>query len=162
MNDRLVRLAENFGHKIHERQKRWGGEPYITHPERIANRCIDPVSKCIAWMHDTIEDGEIAEVNDKWIEDSFTECGAIYSGVKDLTRKSEESYSHYIIRLTPCSIVTLCVKLADLEDNMADLKPGPRLDKYKLSHYIIYNCFPKKEWNLMLKPMEKIDGKDVR
>ena len=85
--------------------------------------------------HDLIEDtdatfNEIEELAGRNVAD------AIYC----LTKQEGESYCDYILRVKYSgNSVAKLVKLADLECNMSDLRPGSMKDKYQLAHYIINN-----------------------
>ena len=83
--------------------------------------------------HDLLEDTnatfeEIEKLTNKNVADAI-HC---------LTKKQDEKYSEYIIRIKDSgNFIAKLVKLADLECNMSDLKPGSMKDKYELAHYII-------------------------
>ena len=40
-NQQRIKLAYDFAESAHEGQKRFSGEPYITHPLQVANKLLD-------------------------------------------------------------------------------------------------------------------------
>lgn len=58
----LVKKAKEFATKAHEGVfRKWGGDPYIKHPERVAAKvaelpATDEYDVAAAWLHDVIED----------------------------------------------------------------------------------------------------------
>lgn len=94
-----------------------GGNPYICHLERVANKCKD-VSKdavLMGLLHDVIEDKNI-EATD------LLDMGyplSVIEGVVYLTRLDGVPYDFYIDTLIEKgNLDALYVKKADLEDNM--------------------------------------------
>jgi len=45
-----IDLAKQVATKAHAGQTRRGGDPYITHPERIANRVSDRLRRLLGYM----------------------------------------------------------------------------------------------------------------
>lgn len=129
------RLAKTIAYEAHFGQKRWNGDPYITHPERIVQKFTVPLDKALAWLHDVVEDTDHTFQS---IEDAFgSEIGpGIVYYLNLLTHKKDESYAQYISRVATEHRSTM-IKLADLEDNLSDLKPGPRRDKYELAQLFL-------------------------
>lgn len=136
-NDELFVKTVDLAKKLHKHQKRANGDPYFTHVMRVAWR----VSKLglsyviVALLHDSVEDGHIDF-------DELKKLGYhkdVIGAVKDLTRdKSKENYCQFVIKiLNSQNPYSKIVKIADLEDNMADSQEGSRLDKYRLSHYLL-------------------------
>lgn len=134
----LFRKAYELAAKLHRSQTRSDGSPYFSHLVRVAYRVMDISIEAvvIALLHDAVEDKHI----------TFKELSAlgipssIIDSIDDLSRrKSErESYFAFILRvLNSGRQLSILVKLADLEDNMFDSEEGSRLDKYRLSHYIL-------------------------
>ncbi|MDE2101486.1 MAG: hypothetical protein KGL39_29845 [Patescibacteria group bacterium] len=120
----LAALAEMIARVAHSGQTRFGGEPYINHPARIADSVWDAspgdyITVAIAWLHDTIEDTTVTRT-------ALRDVGLsreIVDGVALLTRSPDESYEHYIDRLIKFgSESVLTVKVADLHDNLRDLE----------------------------------------
>lgn len=135
-NDRLKgqrELAIKIATQCHKGQKDKGGVDYINHPLKVSELCTHEISKCVAILHDVMEDGGETY-------DSLKNKGVlheIYSRVSTLTRWEDESYSDYIERIS-LDAVAREVKMADLTHNMdisrianpteADFK---RLKKYQ-------------------------------
>ena len=83
---------------------------------------------CVGDHHSTIDELRALGYDESTLDSVF-----------DLTRdKHKENYCQFIIRISICGrFASIAVKVADLEDNMMDGKEGARLDKYRLSHYIL-------------------------
>ena len=137
-------IARNIAELAHKNQKRLNGEPYVTHPNRMANMFNnlimwgDPegydceslfnlgipdkgvVSVC--YLHDVIEDTkykfeDIKTIyqKEKWLSIFFEE--KIANPLKLITHKKSEPYSKYIEKV--CSEpVSAMVKFLDLIDNL--------------------------------------------
>jgi len=125
-------LAEEIAREAHEGQKRWNGEPYITHSEAIANKFKSDLFKSVAWLHDVLEDTnmqpeglEFRGIPKEWVQ-----------AVIDLTKLPEESYKDYILKVKGNQVSTK-VKIEDLKHNISDLKKGSMRDKYLLALYIL-------------------------
>lgn len=129
----LLFRAKTLAHKAHDKQTRWGGEPYIVHPERVAARLSSygPSVVAIGWLHDVVEDTDVT------LDDIEQELGAnISKKIEIITHRPSETYAEYIERIGQNFVATL-VKLADLEDNLSDLDNSPRnrqrRQKYELA-----------------------------
>lgn len=134
--------AHAIATEAHKEQKRWNGEPYITHPIRVAQLIIKECEgsmnsyrldliMAIAILHDVVEDTEITLMD---LVGDFPE--SVVLGVASLTRKNSESYDEFIERCGNGSEDAIKVKIADIEDNLRDLdkvKNRQRYEKYKLS-----------------------------
>lgn len=126
-------LAIKIATQCHKGQKDKGGVDYINHPLKVSELCTHEIGKCVAILHDVMEDtGETY--------DSLENKGVlheIYSRVSILTRWKDESYSDYIERIS-LDAVAREVKMADLTHNMDISRiPNPteadfkRLEKYQ-------------------------------
>jgi (p)ppGpp synthase/HD superfamily hydrolase len=138
--DIILKKAEELAYKYHNGQKRWDGSPYINHPVRVANSLISEHKKIVALLHDVIEDTYVTA--DDLIKEGIP--ANLVKTVQDLSRQPEESYLDFILRLSMNSLA-VDVKLADLEDNLRDLKPGSLRDKYLLAQYILKKTQKKYE-----------------
>ena len=126
-------LAIKIATQCHKGQKDKGGVDYINHPLKVSELCTHEISKCVAILHDVMEDGGETY-------DSLENKGVlheIYSRVSTLTRSEDESYSDYIERIS-LDAVAREVKMADLTHNMDISRiPNPtetdfrRLRKYQ-------------------------------
>lgn len=127
----ILTKAQQIATQAHEGQKRWNGEPYITHPCRVANALNTSRLKSIAWVHDVVEDTEVPLSH---IRNSLSEEIAV--AVDHLTKRKDESYKDFILRVSRNIDATL-VKIEDIKDNLRDLKNGSRRDKYELALVIL-------------------------
>lgn len=120
-------IADRIARNAHHTQKRNNDEPYILHVERVAGR-VAPNLKALAMLHDVIEDNvsypesRLRQDLPDWLVDR----------VVILTRRPDEPYDDYIVRVAQDD-ATRTVKIADLSDNIQDLKPGSLRDKYRLA-----------------------------
>lgn len=127
----LYERAVAVATEAHEGQKRWGGEPYISHPLAVAES-FGPVAgpaKVAAVLHDVLEDTAVTE------EELRTEFpDFIVDNLLLLTHKDDESYADYIMRIRTSGLARL-VKAADIQHNLSDLgeKHKQRRDKYELA-----------------------------
>ena len=128
MWNKCLKIAE----KAHSGQERWNGDSYITHPLRVANRFENIDLKCIAILHDVIEDSK------------HTSCSLRFEGiphnivgeVEILSKKNNENYLDFILRIKESKIATQ-IKIEDIKDNLRDAKAGSMKDKYLLALYIL-------------------------
>ena len=118
--------------EAHKGQKRWNGEPYINHPLSVALSFEDERLKCIAILHDVIEDSSY----DKHILSSKGIRNEIIEIVEILTRGQSESYKNFILRICK-SQDAIKVKIEDIKHNLSDLKEGSMRDKYELALFIL-------------------------
>ncbi|MGJ8720444.1 MAG: hypothetical protein ACSHW9_01245 [Salinibacterium amurskyense] len=94
------------------------GYDYIDHPARVAESfdwLNEPVEHCTAWLHDVIEDTDVSAAD-------LLKAGMlpeIVTAVELMTRRADVADADYYdrIRQNPAA---LAVKLADINDNLAD------------------------------------------
>ena len=87
--------------------------PYIEHPFRVMNAGHTLQEKIVGILHDVVEDTP-------WTLEQLTEEGfskEIVDGVDAMSRRDNESYDEYILRLQD-NHIAVRVKLNDLTDNM--------------------------------------------
>ena len=89
------------------------GRPYIEHPFRVMNAGHTLQEKTVGVLHDVVEDTDWTL--DKLKAEGFT--NEIIDGLDAVTRRDNESYDDYIIRVQTNSL-GIRVKLNDLTDNM--------------------------------------------
>ena len=109
-------LALKLALTAHWGQKDKGGMPYIMHVIHVADRCFTDSEKCVALLHDVIEDAHMSA-------ESLREMGIadwVIDAVVTLTRKSNETYDEYITRVGKEKIPRV-VKIEDLKHNI-DIK----------------------------------------
>ncbi|MBH0081965.1 hypothetical protein [Salinibacterium sp. SWN167] len=94
------------------------GYDYIDHPARVAESfdwLNQPVEHCAAWLHDVIEDTDITATD-------LLKAGMlpeIVEAVVLLTRRADVADADYYERIRQHP-VALAVKLADIDDNLAE------------------------------------------
>ena len=128
----LIKKAEQLATLLHKGQTRWDGSPYIEHPRRVADSLEgkNPQIVVAAWLHDCVEDSEDKEAVMATIKDTF---GPVVLGwVLVLTHTPADTYVEYIKKVSK-NYWTSLVKIADLKDNLRDLEPGQRRDKYEFA-----------------------------
>ena len=131
---RIVVDAYEFGSQAHEGQRRYSGEPYITHPVAVAGILadlhLDYQSIAAAIMHDVIEDTPTAK---EQIEAKFgPEVASIVDGVSKLDQLSfntraeaqVESFRKMMLAMVE-DIRVILLKLADRLHNMRTLGSLP-------------------------------------
>lgn len=136
LSSEYVAKALALAIEAHAGQKRWNGDEYITHPVRVAQHFDSPILQTIALLHDVVEDTNITfdELRLKF-GDYVANC------VGDLTKQDGEAYADFIFRLSSGDDSSIEVKLADLCDNLSDLKDGPLKDKYELAEMYLQERF---------------------
>jgi len=129
----LTKRAEEIAIEAHLGQTRWDKSPYINHPKRVANSFNDPDCIVVGWLHDIIEDTNMSAQD-------LVNNGIpvrLVNSIKNLTKRAGENYYIFIMRILTDPIATK-VKIADIEDNLADgLKEGSLKDKYRLARHIL-------------------------
>lgn len=109
----LVEVARAVAFLSHKGQQDKGGNPYIGHPRRVAQRVSGTISVAIAWLHDVVEDSDITI-------DDLREIGfgsEVTGPVDALTRKPDQTPEDYYALIRVWSRARE-VKLADIADNL--------------------------------------------
>ncbi|TCN53453.1 HD domain-containing protein [Rhodococcus sp. SMB37] len=108
----IAELAEMMAAEAHAGQVDKAGQPYITHPARVAARVAgDEHAVAAAWLHDVVEDTEITLAD---LEQAFPPD--VTAAVDALTRRRDETPAEYYARVRTVPLA-LTVKLADMADN---------------------------------------------
>ena len=120
--------ALQYATQAHAGQTRSGGEPYITHPMRVADHIrqykqshnLDDLISA-AYLHDTVED---TDTTHEALQDLFG--GLVASLVKELTSDPEQikkvGKAQYLAhKMAAMSSYALVIKLADRLDNVKDI-----------------------------------------
>jgi len=111
----LTFRAYEFAMNAHAGQK-YGDEPYIHHPVRVADRIghSDEIGVAVAFLHDVVEDTEytLEDLRRNGFQDEILEA------VDAITRRKNEKYFDYIRRLSENPIAKR-VKIADLQENLS-------------------------------------------
>lgn len=145
--------ALQFATKAHAGQTRSGGEPYITHPMRVADSIkqykkshnLDALINA-ALLHDTLED---TDTTHEALQDLFG--GLTASLVKELTSDPEQikkmGKANYLAhKMAAMSSYALVIKLADRLDNVRDIATAKTPEwraKYKKETEQILNYIEK-------------------
>jgi adenylyl-sulfate kinase len=124
-----VTIALNMAVNAHLTQKRWGGEPYITHPTAVADMCETEDQKIVALLHDTIED---TTLTDEDISKQFEPH--IVDAVDAMTKREGGSYKDYILSLKNNELARY-VKIRDIKHNMQDLDSKKKIDRVRIARY---------------------------
>ena len=129
----ILELSEKIARQAHAGQYDKAGNEYITHPQFVAGHVKTRDEKCVAWLHDVVEDTDVTleDLLRKGIPEN------IVNAVDAITKREGEEYDDYLKRVAENELA-LNVKLADMTHNM-DMKriPNPnerdldRLEKYK-------------------------------
>lgn len=127
----LIRRAYHYGEWAHRAQLRKSGEPYFTHPARvagiIADLRLDTASVCAGLLHDVVED-TLASLDD--IRADFgDEIASLIDGVTKLGQinftsredRQAESFRKMVVAMAK-DIRVLLIKLCDRVDNMRTLE----------------------------------------
>jgi (p)ppGpp synthase/HD superfamily hydrolase len=143
----ICKAALEIATVAHEGQTRWDGSPYVTHPIRVASNFERGGGKYLqhsaGLLHDVLEDTTISKaqllgmLQDKGVPQSI--AVDIVGAVVALTRLGDEPYAFALARVME-NPVAMDVKMADLQDNLADLPPkakGQMRDKYLLALSIL-------------------------
>lgn len=145
--------ALQYATQAHAGQTRSGGEPYITHPMRVADHIrqykqshnLDALISA-AYLHDTVED---TDTTHEALQDLFG--GLVASLVKELTSDPEQikkvGKAQYLAhKMAAMSSYALVIKLADRLDNVKDITTArtPQWrQKYKTETEHILNYIEK-------------------
>ncbi len=108
----LVMKAEAIARQAHASQTDKSGKPYIGHIERVAERMDEDDARCVALLHDVLEDTDVLQEAD--LRQLFGD--AIADGVLSVTKREGESYAVFVER-AGANPLGRKVKIADLIDN---------------------------------------------
>jgi (p)ppGpp synthase/HD superfamily hydrolase len=125
--------AEFIAREAHEGQTRRDGSPYINHVEAVASRFADYESEIVAWLHDVVEDHGAKYSLFYLLEQGFPPL--ILNSVAALTRREDEDYPSYLVRVISAGKTARAVKIADIEHNISCLEPdrAKQREKYQLA-----------------------------
>ncbi len=113
--EQMLLKAVGVATRAHKGQVRKDGTDYISHPVRVAVRCETKLQKVVALLHDVVEDTDVTY--DDLIEIGFTR--EVVNAVESVTKRPGEKYADFILRAS-VNELGRAVKLADIEDNLAD------------------------------------------
>lgn len=112
--------------------RRDGITPYITHPEAVANSLENEELKCVAWLHDVLEDTKVTFRNliDIGIHPSIV-VSANFLSKNDIKNEAYlDSYLKYIVAIKVARPDLIPVKLADIAHNMSSNPTRKQTEKY--------------------------------
>ena len=118
--------------EAHKGQTRWNGTVYINHPIAVASKFKNERLKCIAVLHDVIEDSDY----DRQLLSAKGIRGDITAVVEVLSKQKGESYKDFILRICE-NEDAVKVKVEDIKHNLLDLKKGSMKDKYELALLVL-------------------------
>lgn len=144
---RLLMKAYEFAWIVHEGQKRFSGDPFISHPVEVAKILaelgVDSTTLAAALLHDTIEDGEgvsLDQIKELFgneiarIVDGVTKVSSINApvGPDQDSRKRMETIQKMFLAMAE-DMRVIFVKLADRLHNMRTIQyvQDPEKKKYK-------------------------------
>jgi (p)ppGpp synthase/HD superfamily hydrolase len=109
-----VGLAVKIAAEAHLGQLDKGGQAYILHPIRVMQKMFSAEEKCVAILHDVVEDSVGHTL--LWLRtQDFTPT--VIGCLDNLTKRKGELYEMYLERVA-CHPVSIRVKIADIKDNM--------------------------------------------
>jgi len=133
---KMLKKCEELARDRHAGQFRKFGadkdKPYIIHPERIVEKMNGDFNKCVAWIHDVLEDTTTTRQD---LVALGIDATIIYAAVS-LSKEEGENYLDFILRIKENDLA-VPIKIADIEDNMISLKEGSLKDKYRMALYIL-------------------------
>lgn len=119
-----INRAQQIATEAHKGQTRRGGDPYITHPTRIAAKAEDRL-KPIAFLHDVPEESDVTLQDLE--KDGFPSY--IIKAVDLLTHKEGDSNAVYWKKILT-NQDAIKIKLLDIEDNLASNPSDHAKQKY--------------------------------
>ncbi|MDB9818795.1 RelA/SpoT family protein, partial [Pelagibacterales bacterium] len=139
-NQSLIEKAYFFALEAHKSQKRYSGDPYISHPVKVAeiltNLKLDTATIITGLLHDTVEDTPASMEELKKIFGN--EIASLVDGVTKISKmkthsdvkNQAENFRKLILAISK-DIRVLLVKLADRLHNMRTISYVPNEEKRK-------------------------------
>ncbi len=139
-NQSLIEKAYFFALEAHKSQKRYSGDPYISHPVKVAeiltNLKLDTATIITGLLHDTVEDTPASMEELKKIFGN--EIASLVDGVTKISKmkthsdvKNQAENFRKLILAVSKDIRVLLVKLADRLHNMRTISYVPNEEKRK-------------------------------
>lgn len=98
--------------EAHEGQKSFAGRPYVLHPIRVMEQMSTDEERCVALLHDVIEDSSISlDYLARWFS------ATVVAAVQALTKPDKVDYLDYVKNQVASNPLATKVKIADLKDN---------------------------------------------
>lgn len=132
-DQQMIDLAMRISVDVHAGQKDRYGEIYIFHPMRVMMKLYTVDDKCVAILHDVVEDSD-------WTVEDLSREGFpqnIIEAIDAVSKREDEPYMEYIHRLAS-NEMAMRVKLADLEDNMDLRRVNDTIKKADLQRFQRY------------------------
>jgi len=133
----IIWRAYSFSHDAHSNQKRYSGQPYLSHPlevaDILADMNMDAITIAAGLLHDVVEDThvELDEIKEQFGE----EVAMLVNGVTKLSKisfktqeeRQAENFRKMFLAIAE-DIRVIIIKLADRLNNMRTLKfmPAPK------------------------------------
>ena len=150
----MIRKAIKVAEKYHDGQKRYNGDPYITHPIEVGKILADMGQNATiitaGVLHDTIEDTDLTlqKVSDEFGEtigdlvDGVTKIGNVrYKGFKEKIKSLQKLFI-----FTSMDPRTMLIKIADRLHNMRTFQDVPEEKKERIALETIYLYAPIAEY----------------
>jgi guanosine-3',5'-bis(diphosphate) 3'-pyrophosphohydrolase len=138
----LLKKAFEFAYRSHGDQKRYSGEPYVTHPVEVASIVatfkVDQASVIAALLHDVVED---TDVNLETIAREFDPTIAeLVDGLTKIARiefrssqeKLAENFRKMVMAMAK-DLRVIIIKLADRLHNMRTIKALPEAKRQRIA-----------------------------
>lgn len=134
--------AAAIARAVHHEQRDDGGNDYLQHIASVVN--IVAVAKSfeatlVACMHDVLEDC----ANDAWMLNWVMRQhfpNTVSKAVVALTRLHRETYEQHIERVIVGGYIPVVVKLAELEDNLVEVRLGDYMTPLQLRKMQMYRA----------------------
>lgn len=144
--------------EVHGTQADRGGEPYIFHVMRVAERMGTQEERVVGILHDVLEDCERRRVAE-YMSRIFHFYGqAVLEACASLDHNSNEPYMDYIRRLAKNPLAK-AVKMADLADNTNSWRlmklPSPEQQRLCDKYYEAMDYLATADLSLAAAPPEK-------
>lgn len=132
----LIERAILKATRYHVAQRDKVGEPYILHPIRVMLTVSSLPERCVAVLHDVLEDTSCTEQE---LRENFT--NEIVNAVVAITKVEGETYQEYLKKVK-ANPIARTVKIADVRDNASPIR--------------LYKLDPKTVQRLTLKYLKAI------
>ena len=139
----IIEKAYNFALKAHSGQKRFSGEPYITHPLEVgiilADLKLDTTTITAALLHDTVEDtGITLEDIEKEFNEEIAQLVNGVTKISSIKNRSKATAQAETLRkmliATIKDVRVIIIKLADKLHNMRTIIFQPQNKQKKISN----------------------------
>lgn len=116
-----VIMAAQLAEQAHRDRVDKAGDPYLTHPLRVAFDLAEagapPEAVVVGLLHDAVEDGFVGL---ELVRSAFGE--AVASALDALSHRKNEPRENYLRRIVACGPIAIAVKMADYRDNLNEAR----------------------------------------